>query len=648
MSAHDNPRRLLAEYVAATSSSPGHGRSNQDDDNTMTNKCTICTDDHPARETAIHNNDGILCRRCLTFIITRASDQEYWWPARFGRIRLFPEHFRNVLGSKLVETYQEKSREYGIPTARRIYCVNRVPAPGTNTASEAKTVLCEAFVGVLVAEDAGPDEEPTRSCDSCGCVHCRYCAAIYEIAGARHLCDPNKRQNEDTQAFSQLVRGKDYQICPQPSCRRKIELEDGCNHTVCVCGMSLCFICGQYAKEGSDHWIGSRRSGGCPRYNHPSDREALWDMAAVDAPPVAENALHRPAAESTEELERRTRDEVEARRWMVNREIQPRERQRQTMERRTRIEEEEQRRTLMRRAQALGRQRETLINDRPYLDSLGPEQHLTPDTIVPGARWRATNVAVNRQRARIASTQHEESRHGAYEGYEADALPTPLHRRRLPHAHSTPTYATPAYRMLSPEIEHQQRQAPTTTQVPFRAPDPSAMLSANPPIPDMATGHQETVLHQWTPTDGWAVMFGTRGNQLYPNIQTIITISEDGRFQSRLVPTGTLDRMNIRPINQPRAGVNVTFQQFEQYEQYQRLVGDAREGQLQRVMNRNAFLASQVALEDQEHEPFQSQRGISPRTYGRFRLSYGRGYDEDDEHGEDLETRTRATRTCRT
>ena len=98
------------------------------------------------------------------------------------------------------------------------------------------------------------------------------CGDMYESSA--HDCkDKSGSENEDV-AFADLVQGKDYQICPSAQCNRKVQLRDGCNSITCQCGQYFCFICGQAATK--DHWQKSKRQGGCPKWNHPSQPNAKW------------------------------------------------------------------------------------------------------------------------------------------------------------------------------------------------------------------------------------------------------------------------------------------------------------------------------------------------------------------------------------
>ena len=67
----------------------------------------------------------------------------------------------------------------------------------------------------------------------------------------RKRIDGNK---EYIKAFGDLKRGRDYQLCPDKNCQRKVELKDACNHMVCPCGTNFCFISGKEADNDDEHW----------------------------------------------------------------------------------------------------------------------------------------------------------------------------------------------------------------------------------------------------------------------------------------------------------------------------------------------------------------------------------------------------------
>ncbi|CAK4006635.1 Hypothetical predicted protein [Lecanosticta acicola] len=69
-------------------------------------------------------------------------------------------------------------------------------------------------------------------------------------------------------AIEGLKAGRDYQECPNPSCRTEIELESQCNHMRCgLCKTEFCYLCGAEAGEDSGHWDPGSE---CPRWG-PAD-----------------------------------------------------------------------------------------------------------------------------------------------------------------------------------------------------------------------------------------------------------------------------------------------------------------------------------------------------------------------------------------
>lgn len=98
---------------------------------------------------------------------------------------------------------------------------------------------------------------------------------------ARYETHRRELENEQRQISEQsladnvpegFVQGRDFQRCP--ACRTAISLRDGCNHMICSCGQSFCYICGNAADDGSAHWA----PGNCPRYNQPGDLNAIFDV----------------------------------------------------------------------------------------------------------------------------------------------------------------------------------------------------------------------------------------------------------------------------------------------------------------------------------------------------------------------------------
>lgn len=103
--------------------------------------------------------------------------------------------------------------------------------------------------------------------------------------GDAHMCTGSALVSpiDGVREGEEYIRGKHFQICPNPKCRTKCELRDGCNHMTCAapsCGASFCFVCGEPAQVDSLHWTRKEDGTGCPRYSHFDDVNAQFDNNA--------------------------------------------------------------------------------------------------------------------------------------------------------------------------------------------------------------------------------------------------------------------------------------------------------------------------------------------------------------------------------
>jgi hypothetical protein len=67
----------------------------------------------------------------------------------------------------------------------------------------------------------------------------------------------DQRAVEDVKLHN-LAADKEWKQCP--SCRRMIELAEGCNHMTCVCGTEFCYLCAAL-------WRGGRATCECPLFD---------------------------------------------------------------------------------------------------------------------------------------------------------------------------------------------------------------------------------------------------------------------------------------------------------------------------------------------------------------------------------------------
>jgi len=110
------------------------------------------------------------------------------------------------------------------------------------------------------------------------CLRCEKSFSTGDVVGVEtvieHECDPSRDWEVEEPAFRGLKRGREWQLCPNEGCKRRVELSDGCNHVRCFCRMHFCFLCGLPVRDGEGHW---RKDGGCPRFGQKDSKRAIYD-----------------------------------------------------------------------------------------------------------------------------------------------------------------------------------------------------------------------------------------------------------------------------------------------------------------------------------------------------------------------------------
>lgn len=122
------------------------------------------------------------------------------------------------ISSRLQTLFTAKSREFGTPSQRRVYCA--VPT-------------CSAFLG----SSEGVAAASTLPCTKCRGVTCVSC---------KQPGHPNEACKEDpaaqlTQELRELASSELWQTCP--GCNAIVELEQGCYHMTCRCRTEFCYLC---------------------------------------------------------------------------------------------------------------------------------------------------------------------------------------------------------------------------------------------------------------------------------------------------------------------------------------------------------------------------------------------------------------------
>ena len=239
--------------------------------------CTVeCTEDEP-REILGYQ----FCTDCAGMLAGQFKDalrNELSYPPRWGDQEIPVEPFLSLLPSGFAVQYARKKLEYEMPLAKRLYCERRThqdnPAPEASTSE-----ICGHFLGER--SKLNEYRQPVIICPMCKEKSCTDCGAGLVISSMGHVCEQSEASKDP---FAELVRGKDYQICPNSDCGLKVQLWDGCNHLRCArCTEEFCRICGKEAKDGGTHWT---REGGCPRWNHPDDSNAEFDAVQTDGQAV--------------------------------------------------------------------------------------------------------------------------------------------------------------------------------------------------------------------------------------------------------------------------------------------------------------------------------------------------------------------------
>lgn len=242
--------------------------------------CAVCLDNFiRIASRPICLDDDNVCKQCLYNLFELALTDEAHYPSKWGSKIIHPADYKEIVGSEFLDTYKTKEREWKTTAAYRIYC------------------SCGRFIG-------SKSYWPTIWCHSCSLCDTVACSSCRLIIGKKYEWQHHQCLNRRSlqaggfdEAFEALVRGKDYQICPNNRCQRKVEHTEGCNHMVCRpgCGTHFCYRCGKESDLSSYHWT----EGGCPLYTassgtHAQYQEPVWLERRLAAEQVTHNWSDSP------------------------------------------------------------------------------------------------------------------------------------------------------------------------------------------------------------------------------------------------------------------------------------------------------------------------------------------------------------------
>ena len=246
--------------------------------------CTVCIEDQSEPEHLVRTIDGDpICPDCITTgilpLFEAALKNEINFPPKWGPIEIDFESFEDLFSEAFRLAYREKIWEYDTPVPTRVYCQHRVPTTSKDkSAGDAETDFCNTFMGSVEAKGVSQCSSSPRH------WMCMECRDIASPPPAIYTCDAAKaaaKADNESKAFDQTTRGKQWQQCPNSDCERKLDLKDGCNAMTCLCGEFFCFLCGEKADHDSDHWMDGNP---CPRWGAVDAPNAIFDRPPHPTP----------------------------------------------------------------------------------------------------------------------------------------------------------------------------------------------------------------------------------------------------------------------------------------------------------------------------------------------------------------------------
>lgn len=222
-------------------------------------ECLCCFFDK--EEAAVLITSMPVCVECVKDVIIprffTALEQEFNYPVEWSPGKpLKPEDFAAFFDDYLrfIENWAEKESEYKTRGPDRLYCRNLNERSGKQ---------CEAFLGDRTTFLF--DIVFCRSCDEWVCKRCG-------VKNEKHECKADGDESEKIEGLEGTKR------CP--SCKRLVELQDGCNLVRCEgpCGTEYCYIC-LTVRPPKEHFS---RGMPCPKFGNPGDEEVLFAEDVIE------------------------------------------------------------------------------------------------------------------------------------------------------------------------------------------------------------------------------------------------------------------------------------------------------------------------------------------------------------------------------
>ncbi|EMD41697.1 hypothetical protein CERSUDRAFT_110272 [Gelatoporia subvermispora B] len=153
---------------------------------------------------------------CIETMFRMATVDESAYPPRCCQKAIALADVREHLSSRLVDTFETKSVEFGTPN--RVYCYR---------------AACSKFLGAKLSEPC------SMTCSACFAVTCGGCKLeAHPGQGCSARMD---------QPVLDLAKEQKWQRCP--TCQHVVELTVGCYHMECICKSQFCYLCGAAWKK---------------------------------------------------------------------------------------------------------------------------------------------------------------------------------------------------------------------------------------------------------------------------------------------------------------------------------------------------------------------------------------------------------------
>ncbi|KAI3322180.1 hypothetical protein HD806DRAFT_139765 [Xylariaceae sp. AK1471] len=177
-------------------------------------ECVSCLDDFNPNDTIrapCHN----YCKPCFSRLVASACQNEQHWPPKCCLNNIPAMTIIKNIDDDLQRTYRERTVEWNINVADRIYC---------------SRPNCSLFIR---PEYTIPAQGVARCTDGhYTCIICR---------NAQHDGD-NCPQDRDMVRTNELAEEEGWKRCY--GCHAYVEHREACQHMTCLCGAEFCYVCG--------------------------------------------------------------------------------------------------------------------------------------------------------------------------------------------------------------------------------------------------------------------------------------------------------------------------------------------------------------------------------------------------------------------